>query len=95
MNLYYTCILAGKKDGVSYIGVTNNLELRAAQHKSKEIEGFTKRYFVHRLVYYETTNDVNSAIDREKCLKRWKREWKINLIEKENPGWNDLTLNWE
>jgi putative endonuclease len=92
MNLYCTYILASKKDGVLYIGVTNDLETRISQHKNKEFEGFTKRYFVHKLVYYETTNDINSAIAREKCLKRWKRDWKIKLIEEENPKWEDLSL---
>ena len=92
MNLYYTYILASKKNGVLYIGVTNNLEFRISQHKSGEIGEFTKKYFVHKLVYYETTNDINSAIAREKCLKRWKRDWKIKLIEEENPKWEDLSL---
>src|SRR5680860_337393 len=91
MNLYYTYILASKKNGVLYVGVTNNLELRTAQHKSEETQSFTQKYFVHRLVYYETTNDINSAIIREKAIKKWKRDWKINLIEKENPEWLDLS----
>ena len=92
MNSYYVYILASKKDGVLYIGVTNDLELRISQHKSGEIDGFTKKYFTHRLVYYETTGDINSAIAREKALKKWKREWKIKLIEKENPEWEDLDV---
>lgn len=91
MNLYYIYILASKKNGVLYIGVTNNLELRVSQHKIGEIEGFTKKYFVHKLVYYETTNDINSAIAREKNIKKWKRDWKIELIEKDNPDWRDLS----
>jgi putative endonuclease len=92
MNPYYVYILASKKDGVLYIGVTNNLALRTSQHKSGEVEGFTKKYFVHKLVHYEMSGDINSAIAREKDLKKWKREWKINLIEKENPDWRDLSL---
>lgn len=77
-----------------YIGVTGNLELRIIQHKNGENDGFSKKYFVHRLVYYETINDINAAIEREKCLKRWKREWKIKLIESENPDWEDLAKDW-
>jgi putative endonuclease len=82
--------LASKKNGVLYIGATGNLVKRVWEHKNNVIEGFTKRYFVHRLVYYEISNDVESAILRETQLKRWKRQWKIDLIEKSNPGWQDL-----
>lgn len=90
MKTYYVYILASKKDGVLYIGITNSLERRVLEHKSKQLKSFTERYFVHRLVYYEYYHDVNEAIYREKCLKRWKRDWKIRLIEKENPNWDDL-----
>ncbi len=90
MKTYYVYIMASKKDGVVYIGVTDNLIRRVFEHKEGLTEGFSRKYFVKKLVYFETTNDVNSAIDREKQIKRWKRSWKIELIEKENPQWLDL-----
>jgi putative endonuclease len=89
-NQYYVYILASKKNGTLYIGVTSNLIKRIHEHKNNLIEGFTKKYNVHNLVYYEITEDVNSVIIREKQLKRWKRNWKIELIEKNNPKWKDL-----
>ncbi len=73
-----------------YIGVTGDLVKRVYEHKQNEVEGFTKKYNVHNLVYYEIYQDVNEAILREKQMKKWNRQWKINLIEKNNPGWNDL-----
>ncbi len=73
-----------------YIGVTNNLIRRVYEHKNNLVEGFTKQYFVHKLVYFEETESIEEAILREKRLKEWKREWKIKLIEKENPEWSDL-----
>ncbi len=82
--------MASKKNGVLYIGMTNDLIKRPSEHKSGEIEGFTKRYDVHKLVYYETYGDVMQAIAREKKLKKWNRQWKIDLIEKINPEWRDL-----
>ena len=82
--------MASKKDGVLYIGITNSLIRRVAQHKSRKFRGFTKEYNVHNLIYYETYGDIKLAIDREKKLKKWNRQWKINLIEKENPEWKDL-----
>jgi putative endonuclease len=88
---YFVYILANKKRGVLYIGVTNNVLNRNFQHKTKQdTNSFTACYNVNKLVYYETTTDVYSAINREKQLKRWHREWKVNLIESENPGWKDL-----
>ena len=90
---YYVYILASKKDGVLYIGVTNNMIKRVWEHKKGLAEGFTKKYFVKKLVYYESTPDINSAICREKQLKKWKRDWKVELIEKMNPGWEDLYEN--
>ncbi len=87
---YYVYILASKKDGVLYVGITNDLIKRVYQHKNNLIEGFTKKYFVHKLVYYEMYNDINNAITKEKQIKMWKRQWKIDLIEKMNPGWKDL-----
>lgn len=87
---YYVYIMASKKDGVLYIGVTHDLIRRAYEHKESLVEGFTKKYFTKKLVYFETTSDIKSAITREKQIKRWKREWKIELIEKENSDWEDL-----
>ncbi len=88
--LYFVYILASKYQGTLYIGVTSNLQKRAIEHKNDSIEGFSKKYQVHRLVYYETHEDVYQAIQREKQLKKWKRQWKINLIEENNRDWNDL-----
>ena len=90
MNQYYVYILASKRNGTLYIGVTNNLLKRVDEHKSNLIDGFTKKYNVHNLVYYEQYNDISCAIAREKQMKKWKRQWKINLIEKFNPDWIDL-----
>ena len=87
---YYVYILSSKKYGTLYIGVTNNLIRRTYEHRNDLIEGFTSKYSVHRLVYYEETNSINEAIMREKQLKKWNRKWKINLIEKANPDWLDL-----
>ena len=85
-------ILASKKNGTLYIGVTSNLIQRVWQHKNNQVAGFTEQHSVHMLVYFEQHEIMESAITREKQLKKWNREWKINLIEKENPQWNDL---WE
>ena len=90
MNQYYVYILASKKDGVLYIGVTNNLIRRIYEHKSEYLKGFSKKYFAKKLVYFEVTSDIESALQREKQLKKWNRIWKIDLIEKDNPGWLDL-----
>ena len=90
MRSYYVYILASKRNGTLYIGVTSDLVKRVYEHKKGFIGGFTKKYNVHKLVYYEETADVNSAIRREKQLKKWKRQWKIELIEKMNPHWRDL-----
>lgn len=91
MKQYAVYILASKKNGTLYIGVTSDLAKRVFDHKSDLSEGFTKKYQVHDLVYYEVTEDVHSAISREKQLKNWERKWKIKLIEKENPEWLDLS----
>lgn len=85
-------ILASKKNGTLYIGVTSNLIQRIWQHKNKQVAGFTEKYNVHLLVYYEQHETMESAIGREKQMKKWKRDWKISLIEKDNPQWRDL---WE
>ncbi|MFA6524820.1 MAG: GIY-YIG nuclease family protein [Patescibacteria group bacterium] len=90
MKQYYVYIMASKKNGTLYIGVTNNIIRRVYEHKNNEVEGFTKKYEVHLLVYYEQTENIESALNREKQLKKWNREWKINLIQKENPDWKDL-----
>ena len=93
MNQYYVYILASKRNGVLYIGVTNNLTKRVYEHKNDLVEGFTSRYKVHTLVYFEETSDINSAILREKQIKKWNRSWKIRIIEDINPTWNDLYSN--
>ena len=85
-------ILASKQNGTLYIGVTSELAKRAWTHKNNVIEGFTKRYSVHRLVYYEMHPDMTSAIVREKQLKKWNRAWKLREIEESNPDWDDLYL---
>ncbi len=87
---YFVYILASKKNGTLYIGVTNSLYRRIHEHKQGLVEGFTKKYNIKDLVYYEVYGNIGAAIYREKCLKEWKREWKINLIEKENREWGDL-----
>ena len=88
--MYYVYILSSKRNGTLYIGVTRNLIKRVHEHKSRFVSGFTKDYLVNMLVYYEETGNVHSAIEREKRLKRWKRCWKLELIEKSNPNWKDL-----
>jgi putative endonuclease len=90
----YVYILASQKNGTLYVGVTGNLEKRVAEHKAKICEGFTKKYNVSKLVYYEDTDDVNAAIAREKQLKKWERSWKLRLIEESNPSWKDLSEEW-
>jgi len=82
------------KSKTLYIGVTNNLERRVYEHKEKQIDGFTKKYNITKLVYFEETLDINSAIKREKQLKNWHREWKISLIESVNKEWRDLAESW-
>ena len=88
--MYYVYIMASKKNGTIYIGVTSDLKRRVYEHKEKIHKGITEKYDVTMLVWYETTVDVESAITREKQLKKWKREWKLELIEKMNYGWADL-----
>ena len=83
-------ILASKKNGTLYIGVTSNLVKRVWEHKNNVVAGFTQKYSVHHLVWYELHEEMTSAIIREKKLKKWRRAWKIELIEKENPDWADL-----
>jgi len=87
---YFIYILANKKNGTLYIGITNNLIRRIYEHKNDLIDGFSKKYGIHNLVYYESYNDVRDALNRETQMKKWNRKWKIELIEKSNPEWNDL-----
>lgn len=91
---YYVYILANKKNGTLYIGISNDLERRIAEHKNKQVDGFTKKYSLDQLVYFETYQYINDAILREKRLKKWKRQWKIDLIEEDNSEWNDLASDW-
>ena len=90
MKTYYVYILSNKSK-ILYIGITNDLRRRIFEHKNKLIDGFTKRYNLTKLVFYEITNDANAAIKREKQLKNWHRQWKLNLIEENNPNWKDLS----
>jgi putative endonuclease len=90
MKQYYVYIMASKQNGTLYTGFTSDLVKRVYQHKTKAIAGFTTRYGVTNLVYYEVTADVHQAIKREKNIQSWKRSWKLKLIESKNPNWNDL-----
>lgn len=92
---YYVYILTNWDDSVMYVGVTNNLERRLYEHRNHLVDGFTKKYNVHKLVYYEYTNDVCSALEREKQLKGWSRAKKNALVAKTNPTWKDLSKEWE
>ena len=91
---YYVYILTNWNNKVMYVGVTNDLQRRISEHKSKSIEGFTQKYNVNKLVYYEYTNDINSAIAREKEIKGWKRYKKDELVVSVNPHWKDLSVGW-
>ena len=90
MRSYYVYILASRRNGTLYIGVTSNLTKRIFEHKNQVVSGFTERYSIDQLVYYEKTTSVESAITREKQIKRWNRTWKLRLIEDFNPEWKDL-----
>jgi putative endonuclease len=90
MATYFVYILASKRNGTLYVGMTGDLPRRAFEHKEGLLPGFTKRYGVKLLVHYETYDDVRNAIQREKNLKKWPRAWKIALIERHNPDWRDL-----
>jgi len=90
MKSCYVYILASKRNGTLYIGVTSDLMKRVYEHKNNLINGFTKKFDVHSLVYYEQYDGIESAIVREKRLKKWNRKWKLELIERENPQWRDL-----
>lgn len=90
MKSYYVYILASKRNGTLYIGITSDLIKRIHEHKNRETESFTKKYNVNKLVYFEETQTAETAITREKQLKKWERKWKLRLIEESNPNWNDL-----
>jgi putative endonuclease len=90
MKNYYVYIMANKRNGTLYIGVTNNLIKRVYEHKNNLVKGFTQKYQVYLLVYYEITPNIAAAIAREKQLKHWNRAWKLRLIEENNPDWKDL-----
>ena len=92
---FYVYILASQRNGTLYVGVTNDLARRVYEHRTGEVPGFTKTYHVHRLVYYEPHDSIVEAIAREKRVKRWRRSWKLKLIEDANPQWLDRyeTLN--
>ena len=92
--IYAVYIMTNYNNTTLYIGVTGNLPKRIWEHKNKVAEGFTKKYNLNKLVYYELTQDAESALNREKQLKRWHREWKLNLIKEMNPDFNDLSEEW-
>ena len=94
MRQYYVYILTNRKQGVLYIGVTNDLERRMYEHKNKIIPGFASKYNLKKLVYFEETIDVSAAIAREKQIKGWLRKKKVALIESDNPEWDDLSEEW-
>ena len=89
---YHVYILASRRHGTLYLGVTNNLARRVWEHKAKAIPGFSAKYGVDRLVWYESYDRIDEAIAREKALKKWRRDWKLRLIEEMNPEWEDLYL---
>lgn len=91
MRQYCVYILTNKINTVLYVGVTGNLPKRMYEHKNKLVDGFTKRYNLTKLVYFEQTENIHSALAREKQLKNWKRQWKVDLINKNNPEWKDLS----
>ena len=91
---YYVYLITNWNNKVMYIGVTNDLKRRIFEHKNKLVEGFTKKYNVYKLVYFEVTKDITAAISREKEIKKWRREKKNQLVNSMNPGWEDLSSNW-
>jgi len=88
---YFVYLLASAPNGTLYVGVTNDIARRAGEHKDAQVPGFTRRYGIKHLVWYETHDDINVAIAREKQIKGWNRAWKVRLIESVNPKWDDLT----
>lgn len=91
---FYVYILTNKPNGVLYIGLTNELERRLGEHKNKILKGFTSKYNVDKLIYFEEFDTYEEAFLRERGLKKWNRDWKVQLIEKENPKWTDLSAEW-
>ncbi|MCL0041071.1 GIY-YIG nuclease family protein [Thermodesulfovibrionales bacterium] len=91
---YYVCLLTNWNNKVIYVGVTNNLERRICEHKNKLVKGFTEKYNVNKLVYFEKTQEVIAAISREKEIKKWRREKKNQLVNRINPEWKDLSSEW-
>ena len=91
---YYVYIITNKKDGVLYVGVTNDLERRMVEHKNKLVKGFSSKYNLDKLVHFEGYQYIEDAIKREKSMKKWKRQWKINLIIEDNDDWDDLSKEW-
>ncbi len=94
MKNYYVYILTNKPRGTLYIGVSSNLKKRIYEHKLQSFDGFTKKYNIRILVYFEEFSDAISAIEREKRLKKWNRDWKIRLIEESNKDWRDISIDW-
>lgn len=92
MKPFFVYILANKRNGTLYVGMTNNLKRRIFEHKNDLIEGFSSKYKLHLLVYFEIHDSAESAIIREKRLKHWNRTWKLDLIEEKNPSWEDLAI---
>ena len=88
--MYFVYMMSNKSYGTLYVGVTNDLPRRTFEHRNSLAEGFTKRHGLHRLVWYEAHDDVTTAITREKLIKKWRRDWKVNLIQSMNPNWLDL-----
>lgn len=88
---FYVYTMASKKHGVIYIGVTENVKRRSFDHKNTRFDGFTKKYFVRRMVYFEIHSTAEEAAKREKQMKKWERQWKVDLIEKHNPDWKDIS----
>lgn len=91
---YYVYLLTNWNDRVMYVGVTNDLRRRLYEHRNKLVPGFTEKYKVHKLVYFEQTEDVRVALEREKEIKKWRREKKNQLVNRVNPRWKDLSLEW-
>ncbi len=89
--VYYVYLLTSQNNRVMYVGITNDLKRRVYEHKNKLLKGFTEKYNINKLVYYEQTNDVITALNREKEIKKWRREKKNNLVERINPNWDDLS----
>lgn len=94
MENFFLYIMTNKPDGVLYIGITNELERRVREHKQKQIKGFTYKYNLDKLVYFESFETYDEAFLKERRMKKWNREWKVNLINDKNPGWKDLAIEW-